>query len=159
MRTLAVAVAVLLLAGCTTADRKEAADETCGETIRTEALPEWARAGFSWDGSGTAHVLSDKGELAAILFGHPLNSPPAPGRNNKILWVAREPFDHGGDLRITAELAGAAVTAEAEVGGGPGPSIIDLPQPGCWRLTLTWPGHTDTMDLTYQGSRSETPSQ
>ena len=34
-------------------------------------------------------------------------------------------------------------------------SIIDLPQPGCWRLSLTWPGKTDTIDLVYvQGNAS-----
>jgi hypothetical protein len=36
------------------------------------------------------------------------------------------------------------------VGGGPGPSIIDLPQAGCWHLALKWSGHTDTMRLTYK---------
>ncbi|MDY7087139.1 MAG: hypothetical protein SYR96_18740 [Actinomycetota bacterium] len=158
MRKLAVAAAVLLLAGCT-AGSPETTDAACGETISTEALPEWARAGFSWDGSGTKHVLSDRGDLLAVLFGDRLSSPPAPDRNNKILWVAREPFERG-DLKITAELAGTTVTAQAEVAGGPGPSVVDLPRPGCWHLTLTWPGHTDTMDLTYHpGSPSQAASQ
>jgi len=43
------------------------------------------------------------------------------------------------------------------VGGGPGPSIIDLPATGCWRFTLTWstfglssgPSFRDTLDLRY----------
>ena len=35
------------------------------------------------------------------------------------------------------------------VHGGPGPSIINLPAPGCWRLTLRWSGWTDQLDLRY----------
>jgi len=31
----------------------------------------------------------------------------------------------------------------------PGPSFVDLPEPGCWRLTLTWADRTDTLDLEY----------
>ena len=33
--------------------------------------------------------------------------------------------------------------------GGPGPSIIDLPAAGCWRLTLRWSGRSDVLDLRY----------
>ncbi|WP_236050185.1 hypothetical protein [Paractinoplanes ovalisporus] len=117
--------------------------------MRTDALPEWARAGFSWDGSGTKHVYGAKGDIMAILFGYPLTSPPAPDRGNKILWVAREPIERGGDLEIRAALAGTTVTAERTVAGGPGPSIIDLPRPGCWHLTLTWADGADSLDLTY----------
>jgi hypothetical protein len=35
------------------------------------------------------------------------------------------------------------------VPGGPGPSLVDLPSPGCWRLTLTWSGRRDSLDLRY----------
>jgi hypothetical protein len=35
------------------------------------------------------------------------------------------------------------------VPGGPGPSIIDLPAPGCWTLHLSWSGHTDKLKLHY----------
>jgi hypothetical protein len=55
----------------------------------------------------------------------------------------------GDTLRIGATLAGTGETAEREVRGGPGPSIIDLPEPGCWHVDLTWNGHHDAMDLTY----------
>jgi hypothetical protein len=37
----------------------------------------------------------------------------------------------------------------AAVPGGPGPSIIDLPAPGCWTLRLSWSGHTDELRLRY----------
>jgi hypothetical protein len=52
-------------------------------------------------------------------------------------------------LKIDARLSGLDMSFSREVAGGPGPSIIDVPQPGCWHLTLGWSGHTDTMDLEY----------
>jgi hypothetical protein len=39
------------------------------------------------------------------------------------------------------------------VTGSPGPSIIDLPAAGCWRLTLRWSGRVDTLDLRYVAGR------
>jgi hypothetical protein len=162
VKTFAVAsVAVLLLTGCTAAKEPSAssaasassavpASVVCRSRVSTDALPTWARGGFSGDGSGLQHVLGDRGEIIAILFGAPLNSPPAQDRNNKILWVSKQRVEMGDRLTIAATLDGTTTTAEDKVDGGPGPSIIDLPKPGCWRLTLTWSGRTDTLDLIYQ---------
>ncbi|WP_240670215.1 hypothetical protein [Actinoplanes solisilvae] len=119
--------------------------------MRADALPEWARGGFSWDGSGTKHVYGERGDIMAILFGWPLTSPPAPDRGNKILWVSREPVGLGDQLKITAVLDGTDERAEQTVAGGPGPSLVDLPRAGCWHVTLAWSGRTDTMDLIYAG--------
>lgn len=110
-------------------------------------LPEWARAGFSGD-SSMPHVMGERGEIVAALFGHPLTVSRPEGPSNKILWVSRVPYPTG-DLVIQAKLDGTEVTESRKVQGGPGPSIIDLPRPGCWHLTLTWPEHTDTMGLVY----------
>jgi hypothetical protein len=33
------------------------------------------------------------------------------------------------------------------------PSQITVPSPGCWRFTLAWPGHSDTVDLGYIAHR------
>jgi hypothetical protein len=38
-------------------------------------------------------------------------------------------------------------TATRVVDGGPGPSIIDLPKPGCWHLALQWGDNSDTLNL------------
>jgi len=38
------------------------------------------------------------------------------------------------------------------VGDGPGPSIVDLPEAGCWKLDLTWGDHTDHLELAYAAS-------
>jgi len=37
-----------------------------------------------------------------------------------------------------------------KVSGGPGPSIINLPTPGCWRLRVRWSGRADSLDLRYR---------
>jgi hypothetical protein len=44
-------------------------------------------------------------------------------------------------------LLGAPVHRRVE--GGPGPSGVDLPRAGCWRLRLRWSGHTDRLDVRY----------
>ncbi|WP_433362722.1 hypothetical protein ACQPZX_30825 [Actinoplanes sp. CA-142083] len=141
---------MLLVGGCTSGQPEKAEEPPkCGETVVTDALPEWARTGFSDDGSGIPHVFGKSGDILGVIFGSPLKAPPAADRNNKILWVSRPPATVTGDLKISAKLDGTGETAERTVTGGPGPSIIDLPKAGCWRLTLQWWGHTDTMDLTY----------
>ena len=92
--------------------------------------------------------------------GSPRSSSPSrcsrpPGRtyNNKILWVARKPLAKPSDLRITAQrMVGArpvGAPVMRRVQGGPGPSIIDLPRPGCWRFTLRWARSVDGLDLVY----------
>ncbi len=121
-------------------------------------LPVWARGGFSAARPRVSHVLGQDGRIVAILFGRMLHAPTSTGVSNKILWVATPSTSSAGgvvppsDLVIAASLDGAAVTARRVVDGGPGPSIVDLPQPGCWHLDLTW-GPTgefhDTVDLEY----------
>jgi hypothetical protein len=106
------------------------------------------------------YVLGAKGAIAAIVWADPLVSPPARDYNNKILWVSRTPLQlGGGDLRISAQRIDGGKSVGSPVArsvqGGPGPSIIDLPAAGCWRLSLSWSGHTDTMDLRYSpGARA-----
>ncbi|MGW4465436.1 hypothetical protein [Micromonospora sp. NPDC004704] len=95
------------------------------------------------------HVLGDRGDIVGAIFGYPLTVARPEGPTNKILWVSKV-SDPPGDLVIEAKLDASDTSATRRVTGGPGPSIIDLPQPGCWHLTLTWPGHTDTMDLIYR---------
>lgn len=116
--------------------------------MQTGPLPAWARGGFSGD-SSMPHVVGDRGEIVAAIFGYPLAVSRPAGTTNKILWVARSSSPPG-DLLIEAKLDGSDTSVTRRVPGGPGPSVIDLPQPGCWRLTLTWHGHTDTLDLVYR---------
>ena len=97
------------------------------------------------------HVLGEAGNIVAILWASrdALHSPPLHDRSNKILWVPRIPLTGPDPLVIKATLAGGARTAAVSVPGGPGPSITDLPAPGCWTLHLSWSGHTDELKLRY----------
>lgn len=123
-------------------------DAACVDLVPSRLLPVWARAGFSDPKPRIPYVLGDNGDIAAILFAQPLTAPPSQDHNNKILWVSR--VGAGSSLRITATLLGGSVTATRVIAGAPGPSIIDLPKPGCWHLRLEWGGSTDTLDLAYQ---------
>ncbi|MFG2008470.1 hypothetical protein ACGFNF_05285 [Micromonospora sp. NPDC048868] len=133
-----------------------AVTDGCGSRVETGPLPDWADAGFSGS-TRMPHVLGARGEIVAVLFGHPLSRSRKHGTNNKILWVARPaatpPAATTPDaLRITATLDGAGTRVTREVAGGPGPSIVDLPRAGCWHLELRWSGRTDVLDLVYADS-------
>ena len=123
---------------------------SCVDVVPRRVLPEWARTGFSDPEPRASYVRGDRGDIGAILFAQPLAAPPADDHNNKILWAS--PYGDGSSLRITATLADGSAPVTREVEGGPGPSIVDLPRPGCWHLTLRWAGRTDTLDLAYAGS-------
>ncbi len=153
-------IVLAMLAGCTATDTAVPppspdqaaapgpARSGCGSPVETGPLPEWARAGFTGD-ARIPHVMGDRGAILGVLFGHPLAVSRLDGISNKVLWVAKTTPQYG-DLVIDAKLAGSTVSVQRRVLGGPGPSIIDLPEPGCWHLTLTWPDHTDNMDLIYR---------
>jgi hypothetical protein len=128
-----------------------AASNGCAGQPPVSPLPLWARAGFSPPDQAMPHVLGQAGNIVAILWANrdALHSPPLPDRNNKILWVSRIPLTGTGPLVIKATLAGSARTATVSVPGGPGPSTVDLPAPGCWTMHLSWSGHTDELKLRY----------
>ena len=84
-----------------------------------------------------------------MLFGQPFRAPPAPDRGNKILWVTRDPHP-AGPLMITAALGDTTTAVTREIPDGPGPSLVDLPAPGCWHLTPRLAGHTDRVTVAYR---------
>lgn len=149
-------IAVLMAAGAAAVAPGAAGSSTvpaCHSVLHKGVLPSWARTGFSDPRPRLPHVLGRSGEIAALVFGYPLRSPPVKDRGNKILWVSRRAVKPLSDLRIHAQRmegrrrVGRPVTRV--VMGGPGPSGINLPAPGCWRLTLHWSGRTDELDLRY----------
>ena len=97
------------------------------------------------------HVMGEAGNIVAILWAShdALHSTPLQEGNNKILWVSRIPLAAPDPLVIKATLAGSTRTVTVSVPGGPGPSIIDLPAPGCWTLHVSWSAHTDELKLHY----------
>ena len=125
-----------------------AANQACRTNFTPRALPSWANAGFDPPTQPMPYVLGDSGDIVAIVWADhdPLSAPPRADRNNKILWVSRA---FGAPLRIQATLTGSRQAATRTVDGGPGPSIIDLPAPGCWSFDLTWGDHHDHLQLEY----------
>jgi hypothetical protein len=149
----AAALAALALAGCGSRGPAPSRVSACASQVKSGVLPQWARSGFSDPKPRIPYELGRSGDIAALVFAYPLLSPPPRTHNNKILWVSRVTPQAGSDLRIAAQrmqgthALGAPVSRT--VTGGPGPSIINLPASGCWRLTLRWSGRVDSLDLDY----------
>ncbi len=136
----------------------------CASAVGYGSLPAWARAGFEPPSMAMPYALGARGDIVAVLWARhdPLVVPAPPNRNNKILWVSKLPVPAGSTLEITARrLADGTAVGPVQrrtVGGGRGPSIIDMPTAGCWQFTLRWSGHTDTVDLPYAaGSLPDSP--
>lgn len=158
MHSVAMLLVALALVGCgapaPTGGSAAPVAAACVPQIDRGVLPDWARTGFSDPEPRMPHVIGMSGEVAAILFGDPLSSPPSGDHANKILWVARQLDAAAPQLSISAQRMDGTKTVgtpvERSVEGGPGPSTIDLPEPGCWRMTLRWADRTDTLDLAYR---------
>ena len=136
---------------------------SCGAPV-TAPLPTWARAGFTPPDAPTVYEISNGGLMVAVLFNNPLTAAPSQEPTNKVLWVSKpteaegtSSDPHFNDLQIDAHLAGSQLTVQRQLDGGPGPSHFDMPQAGCWHLTMRWSGHHDTMDL-YYGKPSTKPT-
>jgi len=100
------------------------------------------------------YVLGRHEQVAGFLFGFPLMAGHPEPFSDKILWVVRSDR-HGAPIRLTGHPLNAAtpvVRSSWSAGSSPGniyPSDIEVPAPGCWRFTLAWYRHTDTVDLWY----------
>jgi hypothetical protein len=156
IRTL-IASSVLLLVASGVSQAAATKTAACTSAVQNSVLPTWARAGFSDPKPRMPHAVGQSGNIVAILWAKhdPLVSPPLAERNNKILWVARAPLPvfKVTTLYIAAQrMAGThklGSPVSRRVQGGPGPSIINLPAAGCWRLALHWAGKSDSLDLRY----------
>ena len=150
-------VTVIVPAGSASAKASESASfsrtgTACPVHVVNGVIPSWARAGFSSPKPTMNYELGQHGRIVALLWAYPLLYPPPTTHNNKILWVSKVPAG-GPPLIIAAQrVAGRKPVGRAvhlQVPGGPGPSIINLPAAGCWHLSLTWSGRSDTLDLDY----------
>lgn len=152
-------VALAALSGCTSDDDPAAKAEPsapatstagCSTEYPARTLPSWADTGFR-KGATIPYVVGDEGQIAAIVWEEhaPLVVPSPKGRNNKILWAARPPAQLGEDLHIRASLEGTDEVVTRTIEGGPGPSTVDLPKPGCWSMDLSWGEHHDHLRLAY----------
>jgi len=127
----------------------------CGATpLRHGPAPRWAR---SANPPSIPYALARRAQAAGFLFGYPLVAGN-PQPTDKILWIVAAPRD-GMPLRLTGHPLNAArpvVSSTWPADSAPGeiyPSDVEVPSPGCWRFTLSWNGHTDTVDLWYGSHR------
>ncbi|MEE3921497.1 hypothetical protein V2I01_34350 [Micromonospora sp. BRA006-A] len=156
---------VLLLAGCSgpatvpagapatsgPAATGPAVPAACAERLETGRLPDWADAGFTGD-TRVRHVSAPGATSWRSCSRTRWCTRAATARTTRSSgWrpAGPEPAPRT-PLVITATRDGTDTPVVREVAGGPGPSIVDLPAAGCWRLRLDWSGRTDTMDLVYR---------
>jgi hypothetical protein len=136
-----------------------AAAVTCRTTpVRHGAAPRWTAPAWSTSSPGFSSNLwfavSAHGDAVAVLFAHPLRAGKPQNPANKVLWVVRRPR-RGQPLRLHAQPIGVSargVTTSWPANSSPGeiyPSTADVSFPGCWRFTLRWAGHVDTIALPY----------
>lgn len=55
----------------------------------------------------------------------------------------------GEPLLVTGHLENGTAVSHSTVDGGPGPSYVDVPVPGCWVFDLKWGTHRDVIALPY----------
>jgi hypothetical protein len=169
LRGFIAATAVVLLAACggssttttgrsstTTTERVAATDPArcVPAAIRNGAPPRWTAAAWADSSPGfrVPYALASGDGAAAFFFARHLRAGHPENPSNKVLWIVRFPRD-GHPLEITARLGGnraKVVRTSWPADSSPGeiyPSGVDLPQPGCWHLELTWGSHRATIDV------------
>ena len=148
-RSRVVAAAIGVLVSCVSCTGEQAnpppSGSACAEAITTGRLPTWARTGFTPAGLHAPHEVSDHGRIVAVLFAS-LRVHQPPGTHNKVLWVAKT---GAGPLHIRAQLEGTSRRVTRTV-PEIGPSYVNLPAAGCWRMNLSWSPYRDTIALRYR---------
>jgi hypothetical protein len=131
----------------------------CAAPSTADDIPSWAAAARV--PPTTPHLVSADGNVLAVLFGYPLRAGTPTDRQNKILWVVRQPRGSQ-PLVITASMPGArSVHVALPANSGPGeiyPSIMDAPEAGCWRFALAWNGHRSVLALAYRFAETPSPT-
>jgi hypothetical protein len=128
----------------------------CGTTqVYRGGEPDWLNvAGEHNNPNGLPYFIADPPTAAGFLFAYPLRAGNASDPNNKILWVVGVPRD-GSDLHVTGHPQNATtptVDQAFPANSSPGeiyPSIVDVPNPGCWHFDLSWGKNKASVDLVY----------
>lgn len=153
MRAGATLAAVLVSASASAAPAtsSHAQASTCGARVHQEPNPLLGTLGRSRWVAGSPRTSG----LIGVLFGGEVVNGrlavyaggvnPATRGNEKILWIVSKRKRVGSRLAISGRKEGStavtyrrrlAATGSAQVPGYNYPSILDLPVPGCWKLTL-----------------------
>jgi hypothetical protein len=145
------AVVVAVLASSSSATSSRVQTSTCGARVHQEPNPLLGTLGRSRWVAGTPRTSG----LIGVLFGGEVVNGrlavyaggvnPGTRGNEKILWIVSRRKRAGSHLAISGRKDGATavtyrrrfgVTGSPQVPGYNYPSILDLPVPGCWKLTL-----------------------
>jgi hypothetical protein len=169
MRKIGMTVAALLLLACSSGTPAASSSPSptqpatvvaggCGSTsVYKGGVPAWLDdAGGNNNPDSLPYVVALPQQSAAgFLFGYPLRAGHPQDRSNKILWVVGMPRN-GSMLEVRGHPLDAptpTVTVTQPANSSPGeiyPSIVDVPQAGCWHFDLAWSGHQASVDLVYQ---------
>ena len=177
MRWLLLAFTIALVAAaCSSGTSSSSPASTTGQATRVSAPPDTAvvpggcgatrvykgdepswldTAGAHNNPTGLPYVMAVDQTAAGFIFGYPLRAGHPINPSNKILWVVGFPRN-GSPLEITGQQSGAnapSVHESEPADSWPGeiyPSIVDVPQSGCWRFDLSWAAHHDVVYLQYQ---------
>lgn len=125
----------------------------CAGTVLTDAVPPvWAQGGWSV-AKGAAWpapwAFGTHDDTVAYLFATQMLagvSPRVDGSQNKVLWEARD-SPSGGNVLVEGRPLGKSEPLVTIAGG---PSITDVPLPGCWTFRLSWGangGQSSTINL------------
>ncbi len=161
MRTLVAAFAAVIVAGYSTGGSSApvhtpstGAASGCGSTsIFNGTPPDWLNTPNN--PVGLPYVLAKPPEAAGFLFAQPLRAGHPGNPANKILWVVHVPRN-GSVLHITGHPVGTTAPTIDQIepaNSSPGeiyPSIVDVPQRGCWQFDLAWAGNKASVELLYQ---------
>jgi len=126
----------------------------CGRTqAQVGAVPAWLDVA-AVHVPQLPYVIAVPDSAAGFLFARPLRAGHPENPANKILWVVRTPRQ-GSSLQVDGRplgTAGIIVHQSQPANSFPGdiyPSIVDVPDPGCWRFALQWATGRAEVDLDY----------
>jgi hypothetical protein len=164
-KLIALAVAAMVAAGCSsqrsstpspTPQASIQAAGSCGSTpVLQGGIPAWLDDAGAHNNPGLPYVIASPPQAAGFLFAQPLKVGHPENPTNKILWVVRK-LRKGQSLEITGHPVNATVPSIDVVeapNSGPGeiyPSVVDVPQAGCWHLDLAWAGNHASVELLYK---------
>jgi len=158
------ALILILAASCTTSAKQAQVPPSpratvhtfnggCAGTVLTDAEPPlWAQGGWS-HAQGTPWpvpwAFGTENTTLAYVFATQLvagTSPRVDGSQNKVLWEARD-SPSGANVLVEGH---PLVESQPVMTVPGGPSITDVPTPGCWTFRLSWNlngRHSSTIDL------------
>ncbi len=100
-------------------------------------------------------MIDAQDKIVGVIFPEALIAGErSDGASNKILWIVKDRNDsHLAVEAVATESSKEAPLVTFPPNSGPGemyPSSVDVPEPGCWELTLSWASETAVVELIYE---------